>query len=650
MAHEEVKPRATVRFGPFELDPNAGELRKGATRLRVPAQSIRILATLLERRGELVTRDQLREQLWPSDTFVDFEHGLNAAVRRLRAALNDSAESPRFIETLPRRGYRFIGSVERQNHQPVVGAATVETTAIPLEETTHTHESPAARARGLQWFVRLGMAVVAVIAVITAGKMYRTAGERGGGTTIRSLAVLPLVPLRDREADNYFGLGLADTIIARLNQTGRIRVRPTSAIRRYANGDVDASAAGTALQTDAVLEGTWVREGDRLRVTMNLLRVVDRQSLAAETFDVPGSDVFALQDQLAQRLVSHLRLHLDANEQRALTRRGTSNPLAYELDTKGMYFFSERGYNVNARAASDTALALFRQATEADPSYALAHAHLAFAYAWTAVFIEEAPHLIDEAKRELAAAEAIEDLALIHLVQGFLLFSRYEGWRIIDALRELKLAESLDPQLSDLEFAEPYFHVGLFDQWRRISAIVLDNDPTSLQTKNSIANEFFLGNMPEEGLAAQKRLLNEGPDWRYFMLTRQVDKAAPLVEQQAREQPENLWSQIQLAKLRAMQGHHREAQAMLPRIISRTTRNRSYHHLTLEMARVYALGGDDEAAVHWLKETIANGFPCYPLFEGDWHFERIRHSAPFQQTMKDLRIQWGSYKAEFGMP
>ena len=647
MAREEAKIQARVRFGSFELDLDAGELRNGATRLRVPAQSIRILATLLERPGDLVTRDQLHQQLWPSDTFVDFEHGLNAAVRRLRAALNDSAESPRFIETLPRRGYRFIGIVERQNHQPSVHAVAIETAAIPPGETAQIRESPAVRGlSSLSWVAWLG---IAVIVVISAGIMYRTAGEQGVGTTIRSLTVLPIAPLRDREGDNYFGLGLADTIITRLNQTGRIRVRPTSAIRRYANGDVDAASAGTALQTDAVLEGTWVREGNRLRVTMNLVRVADRRSLAAETFDVPGSDVFTLQDQLAERLVSHLRLSLDADQQRALTRRGTSNPRAYESYTKGVYFFSERGYDRDRRMASDTALALFRQATEADPSYALAHAHLAFANAWTAIFIEDAPHLIDGAKRELAAAEAIEDLALIHLTRAFLLFSRYEGWRIKEALRELKRAESLDPRLSDLEFAALYYHVGLFDQWGSRRERVLENDPTSLQTKRTVVNEYFLVNLPEEGLAAQKRLLNEGPDERYFMLTRQIDRAAPIVERRAREHPDHPWSQIQLAKLRAMQGRHRDAQAMLPPLISRTPQNRSYHHFTLEIARVYALGGNDEAAVHWLKETIEGGFPCYPLFEGDWHFERVRNSALFQQTMKDLRFQWESYKAEFGM-
>src|SRR5262249_33513567 len=152
-----------------------------------------------------------------------------------------------------------------------------------------------------------------------------------------------------------------------------------------------------------------------------------------------------------------------------------------------------------------------------DPSYALAHARLAYAEAWTAIFIEDAPHLIAEAKRELAIAESLEDMALIHVVRGFLLYSSYEGWRIQEALRELKQAERLDPRIWDLDTAAIFWHVGLFDQWRARTARVLENDPTSLQAKRTIVNEFFLVNLTEEGLAAQKRLLNEGPDQRYFM-------------------------------------------------------------------------------------------------------------------------------------
>jgi DNA-binding winged helix-turn-helix (wHTH) protein/TolB-like protein len=636
-------PQGIVRFGPFELEILTGELRNGSARLRVPDQSIQVLATLLERPGELITRDQLRKRLWPADTFVDFEHGLNAAVRRLRVALNDSAESPRFIETLPRRGYRFIGEVHREIVPATAETAKTEATVAPAVERQQSNQ-------GAQRPVRTGVVVVIalVVAVVVGVLASRTPTGRREGATVQSLAVLPLLPLKDREGDNYFGLGLADTIIARLNRTGRVRVRPTSAIRRYASGDTDAIAAGMALQTDAVLEGTWVREGNRLRVTINLLRVPDRESLSADTFDVPGSDIFALQDQLAQRLVSRLRLPLDPDQQAALTERGTSNPQAYEFYTKGVYFFSERGHTADRRAASDTALALFRQATELDPSYALAHAHLGFAYAWTAIFIEDAPELIERAKQELAEAAAIDDLALVHLARGFISYSRYEGWQIREALRELRRAESLDPRLSDLESAAIYWHVGLFDQWRPRWESVLENDPTNLQAKRTIVNEFFLGNMPEEGLAEQQRLLNQDPDERYFLLTRQVDKAAPLIERWVREQPDNPWSLIHLARLRALQGHHREAQALLPRIISLTPRNRSYHHMTFDIARVYALGGNDEAAVRWLSTTIQEGFPAYPVFDRDWHFDRIRQSGRFQQTMKDLRVQWESYKTEFG--
>jgi TolB-like protein/DNA-binding winged helix-turn-helix (wHTH) protein len=651
VAHEPLSSQASIRFGSFQLQVRSGELRKGATRLRVPDQSIQILLALVEQPGVLITRAQLRQRLWPSDTFVDFEHGLNAAVRRLRAALNDSAESPRFIETLPRRGYRFIGTIEADTPAAPVSARPLgEPIGTSAGRVADERTFMASSARRFPRRVQIGLATLAVVVIVLTGLASKIGYRPRTATTIDSLAVLPLLPLHEREADNYFGLGLADTIIARLNRTGRIQVRPVSAVRRFANGRVDAITAGKELQTDAVLEGTWIRDGNRLRVTTNLLRVADRRSLAAETFDVPGSDVFALQDQLAERLVSHLDLRLDANQRVALTRHGTANPLAYELYTKGLYIFSERGYTTDTRAASDTALTLFKRAVDADPGYALARAQLAFAYAWTAVFIEDAPGLIDRAKQELAAAEAIEDVPLIHLVRGFVLFTRYEGWRIREALREVKRAEHLDPRLTDLESAAIFYHVGLFDQHRTRVQRVLENDPTGVAAKRVAVNEFFLLNLPEDGLAAQKRLLGEGPDQRYFLLTRQVDRAAPIVERRARERPDDPSSQLDLARLRALQGRHVEAQAMLPGIVARAPRNRSYHHLTYDVARIYALGGDAERAVYWLNATIEDGFPCYPLFANDWHFERIRKSPAFQKTMESLRVEWESYKTEFDTP
>src|SRR5262245_11215654 len=232
-------PSRHVRFGDFELDLRTRELRKGRRRLKVPEQSIQILEVLLEQPGDLVSREQLRARLWPSDTFVDFEHGMNAAVRRLRAALNDSAEAPRFIETLPRRGYRFIGSVRLElpstaRHEGGKAAADGGGTAGPDAEAAPLPAPAVPRVRGWARHAPVTFALVVLVAALAALARWLTI-EPGTELRIRTLAVLPPLPLRDRTADNYFGLGLADTVIARLNQTGLIAVRPTSAIRRFAN-------------------------------------------------------------------------------------------------------------------------------------------------------------------------------------------------------------------------------------------------------------------------------------------------------------------------------------------------------------------------------------------------------------------------------
>ena len=262
----------TLRFGVFELDPRAGELRKKGMKIRLQGQPVEILAMLLERPGETINREELQKKLWPADTFVDFEQGLNNAMKRLRAALDDDAESPHFIETVPRRGYRFIGSVD--------GAKQ-----ISLEE--------ARPARSAGAVIRLpalaALAVVAVVAVLLGLNVRGWRDRLFSGAPkphIQALAVLPLANLSGDPEQEYFADGMTDALITDLSKIGALRVISRTSAMQYKGVHKTVPEIAKELNVDGVVEGSVMRSGNRVRITAQLIQARTDQHLWAETYGV----------------------------------------------------------------------------------------------------------------------------------------------------------------------------------------------------------------------------------------------------------------------------------------------------------------------------------------------------------------------------
>jgi len=498
--------------------------------------------------------------------------------------------------------------------------------------------------------VRRSLVAVAAVVVLALGATawrLLPSGRPDAGPQIRSLAVLPLKSLTENTAENYIGLGVADSIIMGVSRARALAVRPTSAVRRYATGSTDALTAARELGVDAVLDGTWYRDGERLRVAVNLLRVSDGVSLWTDSVDMRSGDIFAIQDQLAGQIASRLRVEL-AQAPTGPARRGTESAEAYDLYAKGRFYFGQRGYTAQARANSDTATILFEQAVRIDPAFAEARAMLGFAYAWTAVFIEENPSLIERAEAETVQAERLNaGLGQTHLTRGFILFTWYRGWRLMDAIRENRRAVELDPGLSDDELGSLFNHVGLYDEFEEADQRAIDLDPTNQQLKLTFVNGFYLVNRPEDGLATQRRLFgkDQAPDVRYFLATRRLREAEPLIEDEMAREPNNGRTLERLALLRALQARHAEAQGLVPRILSLVQRNRSYHHVTYSIARIYALGGKAENAARWMKETIDGGFPNYPLMASDTFLDPVRNAPEIQALLVRLRAQSEAFRA-----
>jgi TolB-like protein/DNA-binding winged helix-turn-helix (wHTH) protein len=321
----------TIRFGVFELDLRSGELRKQGRKIRLEGQPVQVLMCLLENPGELVTREELHRKLWPADTFVNFEHGLNAAVKRLRQALSDSADNPRFIETLPRRGYRFIAPV-----QAVPGSGEVPTASAPDpppegidEEQVDPSDTPAVSERW-RWphagkrlgFVLLLVAGISIALIIRSGSHTSPA--------IRSLAVLPLENLSGDASQDYFSDGMTDELITELGQITGLRVISRTSMMTYKGARKSIPQIAHELNVDAVVEGTVLLSGNQVRISAQLIQAEDDKHLWARSYEGELRDTFTLQNEVARAIATRVRTKLNPPEDAALRKAKVVNPEAYE--------------------------------------------------------------------------------------------------------------------------------------------------------------------------------------------------------------------------------------------------------------------------------------------------------------------------------
>lgn len=506
------------------------------------------------------------------------------------------------------------------------------------------------------------VAGVATIMVVVVGFVaYRSFSGRSvlpsalsssGQRSIKSLAVLPLKPLD--AGDNYIGLGLADAIIRRISQTGQVTVRPTSAIRKYLNDDSDALTAAKQLETDAVLEGSVQRADDRLRITVNLLRTSDGASLWNDSFDLKMTDIFAIQDTVSQQVASRLNLRLDPSQQAGLVKQYTSDPVAYEYYQKAMYLYDER-MDEDPQKYSQM-IDWFKKAIDQDPNYALAHAQLANVYAQMATFLEpNEPKWAPLVQVESDTAQNLDpNIAEIHLARSLLLWSSYGGFQTKASIREALAAQQLNPSVGHAELAAIAAHAGLTKLADRELQRASEIDPTSEFVKNQITTRYWLLGEYDQWLAKNREFYGDDvgrPEYNvwYLLGKRKLDDAQGRMNELADKhagRPEFLNNKLVLL---ALQGNFQAAEELIPAVLNaHPIHNPNYHHATFNIAVVYALEGKSADAVRWLQTTADSGYPCYPRFEKDTYFDRIRQTPEFVQFMSKMKSEWGTYSSEFG--
>jgi len=525
-----------------------------------------------------------------------------------------------------------------------------------IPRSTGDHRKTTAETSGIYapWYRRWpGIAAIAVLLMASvAGGLYWFRPDAGAKQTqIRSLAVLPLKSLDPN--DNALGFGIADAVIRRISQTGEMTVRPASSVRQYLTEDTDAITAAKQLTVDAVLDGNIQRAGDRIRISVNLLKA-DGASLWTDSFDIRMTDVFTVQDTISQQVASRLRVRLNAAQQSRLTKRSTSNPIAYEYYTKGIYSYDQRGYGRAAKDQNDATIELFKKAIEADPNYALGHASLADAYAFQALHIVpgEQEKWISLAKDAINRADAIDpQLPETHLARSQVLFSHLSGYQAAAAIREVLTSQQLDPNIGHYAIAGLYNHIGLEDLAEREFQRAFEIDPTSKILASDYVSYYRLLHRPDEYLTAhQKHFPGEPVSPFYYIMKGDLVTAKQRIDEETAKN-ENRPNLFHTSFLLALKGEKKASEELAAKVMSdldeSASRSTNYHHRTYDIACIYAINGNVPESMKWLRDSAERGNPSYTLFARDPFLDKIRQSPEFIELMAELKLEYDKYRSEF---
>lgn len=431
VVEEAVRAARLVRFGAFEVDLRAGELRKGGTKLKLTGQPFQVLTILLEQPGEVVTRDELQKRLWP-DTFVDVDHNLNSAINKIREVLGDSAESPRFVETLPRRGYRFIALLDSDGNGSKPEGDALGTVPEVADSAQKSLASVTARWR--RW---VGVGILIVLLGVGAGILKFRQGS--GHSSVESLAVLPFTANPGQGTDEYLVDGITEGVINDLSQVSALRVMARTTVFRFKGKETDPQRVGATLKVDAVVTGHIVQHGGDLTIQAELVRVSDGTQIWGQQFTRKMKDVSSLQGDIGREIASRLRLHLSDEEKQRKMGPRTQNPEAYQLYLRGRFFFAQRTESGFRRAIEN-----YQHAVALDSSYGQAYASLAIAYNVGRGYLPpEESRTLPSGKTEAEIAVQLDPtLSEVHVALAVVNTSTFD-WA--SAEREFKVAIETNP-------------------------------------------------------------------------------------------------------------------------------------------------------------------------------------------------------------
>lgn len=645
----------TVRFAGFELNLQTGELRQDGVAIRLQPQPTLILTLLASRPGNLVTREEIQQRIWGAGTFVDFDTGLNSAIRQIRHALKDDTGSPRFIETVPRRGYRFLASLEKipEKIEDNGSGPALQPVVAPDHSDANEHVGaglaaavPALRVPAIKprpwWRAKRplaggGTALAALLAVAIWFTLFR-----GRGEAIDSVAVLPFVNASTVSDTEYLSDGITETLIRQLSQIPRLRVMARSTVFRYKDSHIDPQKVGRELNVRAVLTGRVLQRGETLTISMELMDVRDGSQLWGRQYNRKLADTLAVQEDIAREVTDKLRLRLAGAEEKRLAAHATENAGAYQLYLKGRYFWNKRTPDGIQKAIES-----FQQAIEKDPSYALAYAGLADCY-----HVPANP-LPPGEKMPLAKAATMKALQLDDtLVEAHTSLARVLAvydWDWPAAEKEFKRAIELNPRYAPAHqwYGGYLSATGRFREADAEKKQALELEPLSLVINFEVGLASYFSRNYDQAIDQYQKTLeldaNFPPPYALlaaaYVQKGMFEEAIATFQRAITVTPQRGIAKAQaiagLAHVYAVSGRRTEARKILAEL--QRLSEHSYVPAT-DMALVYAGLGDKDNAFAWLDKAYEEHAFALSNLKVEPRFDLLHSDPRFADLLRRIGL------------
>ncbi len=648
--NESAQLKRVLRFGVFQVDADAGELFKHGIKIKLQDQPFQVLIMLLDAAGEVVSREAIRQRLWPENTFVDFDHSLNIAVNKLRDALGDSADNPRFVETLPRRGYRFLVPVTveggfataklvgspapvQQPFSPTAKQPRLE--KVPWEGRTTPEEASRAHAWGK---LVIGALVVAVLLANWAWKYFGRSGTAPPAK--RMVAVLPLENLSQDSKEEYFIAGLQEELISQIGrvQATQLGVIARTSVLQYKGSTKPIQQIGRELNVDYVMEGAVRRSGERIRITLQLIKADDQTQLWSEQYERMVADVISIQTDVARRVADALALELLPNQRAALERAATTDMGAYEDYLRGRFQWNQRTEDGFLRA-----IFYFEDALRKDPKFAQAYAGLADAYNLMGGYGFQPPSQAFP-KAKAAAARALElnpELAEAHAALGFARF--YFDWDWKGAEESFRRGLEANPNYPPVRqwYAEFLHAMSRFDQADAQFRWALELDPFSLALNDDVGWLLLSRKRNDEAITQFRKAQTLDPTWASgytslaFALARagQTKEALAELDHYRQRSGDVLALHETLGYVRALAGDRNGAGESLG--VLRQHSNTVYVS-PYSIALVHVALNEKSAAVAELRRGLQGKAPWLVWLKSHPEWDALRSEPAFRELLREV--------------
>ena len=636
----------TYRFGVYEVRPRTRELYKEGRKLKLRPQAYQVLLALVEHAGDVVTREQLRDRVWSSDTFVDFEHGLNTAIKELRATLNDSATEPRYIETLPKLGYRMVAAVEKE----VKEVAAIKDQKEGRGRRVAGAEAPAARteaegaARKFNWaWVVTG--VLALIAIVIGGARMQKRGMQPGGAPGSSVvAVLPFENLTGDAEQEYFSDGLTEEMIARLGRIDpeHLEVIARTSVMHYKHTQEAMEQISRELGVQYVLEGSVRRDAEKVRVNAELIRTKDQKKLWSNQYDRELSSLLKLQGEIAQTTAEEIAETLNSAKPRNARDQASAHGEeyeAYDLYLRGLYFWNKR-----TTEGFEKAIGYFQEAIAKDPGYAPAYAGLANSYSLlTGYSISPGTRYMEKARA--AAKRALEldgNLPEAHTAKALVLQNYDWNWQ--EAEKEFRRAIELNPNYATAHhwYAEHLGFRGRFDEAFAESEKARRLDPLSLIIASDYGALLYYARRYEEAEAEFRKVLEMDANFPRGQMIMDVHVAQGRLQEAEKElearrkiSGEGVWYWRELSWLNLTIGDREKTRRALARL-EELRRNEAVDPMVMVIPEWEA--GEKEKAFEWLEKAYKEHSNLMTTLKVDPEYDTMRGEARFGEMVKRVGL------------